>query len=242
MVLFVWVSLFMLFLPSSFLFSVLDIIPDRSPDGYVGDFAQVFSTSEKSSLEQLLTRFHRSSDFELAVVTVSSLEDNSIEEFSVALMEAWGIGKKNKDNGILITLAIQESRIRVEVGYGLEFILTDRKVANIIRSSMIPKFRKGGFAVGIMNGILSISELLSVDVGLKKQPVRKKRKSSPFIGVLFLILLGFLGFRHPFLLLLLLGMGRGGHFSSFDGGGFGGNSFGGFGGGLSGGGGASADW
>src|SRR5690348_9508325 len=95
------------------------------PQGYVSDFAHVLSSDTRQALEAKLSNFERATTNEIAVVTVPSLEGDTEEDYAVRLFKEWGIGKKGKDNGVLILIAPHERRARIEVGYGLEEVLPD---------------------------------------------------------------------------------------------------------------------
>lgn len=227
------------------------------PVGYVNDFAGVMDASSKERLSSLLTKIEKSGAAEIAVVTISSMEElgfADIEEAAVKLFEEWGIGKKGKDNGVLIIASIKERKVRIEVGYGLEGEIPDGAAGEIIRKGIVPYFKKQGFGDGLYNGVLLVAERIKADVGEKGKTLDSKGFTNEDITniiILAFIILGILiaGIRngrrrgHSYRDTGFWGYGSGG----FGGGGFGGSSsdfggFGGFGGGGSGGGGASGDW
>lgn len=105
------------------------------PEGYVNDFANVLTTAQQSELERSIEAYEQKTKNELAVVTVPSTGRDSIESYANALFQEWGIGKKDKDNGVLLLLAIQDRKLRIEVGYGLEGVLTDAASADIIQNA-----------------------------------------------------------------------------------------------------------
>jgi len=144
------------------------------PVGYVNDFAGVMDASSKERLSSLLTRIEKSGAAEIAVVTILSMEKlgfADIEEVAVRLFEEWGIGKKGKDNGILIIASIKERKVRIEVGYGLEGQIPDGAAGEIIRKGIIPYFKKQGFGDGLYNGVLLIAERINVDAGEKGKKI-----------------------------------------------------------------------
>ena len=225
------------------------------PTGYVNDFAGVIEPETKSKLEGLMASFEKSTGNEVAVVTLSSLDGEPVENVAVELFKQWGIGKKGQDNGILFVIAPNEKRMRIEVGYGLEGTINDALAGRILDQAVVPRFREGVMSGGIAAGSLAIvgviskKEELGFDVenaygagAAQLAPVIKEKKSSPLsiVGkIIFFLIMVYLFIRHPWLFLIFLsGMGRGGRVggSGFSGG------FGGFGGGLSGGGGASRGW
>jgi len=224
------------------------------PIGYINDFAGVIDENSKLKMERLAEVIKKTTGAEIAVATVKSIQPYAtIEEFSIDLASRWGIGEKGKDNGILIVLAMNERRVRIEVGYGLEGIIPDGLAGEIIDKSMLPYFRSGNYGIGLLKGVEAIAGIIAkeynVDLSKYDLNVRESRKytrQSRFpIGLLSFIILLFLFGGGRFFLwpLIFLGgfSGRG-----FFGGGFGsggdsgfGGGFSGFGGGGFGGGGAS---
>jgi uncharacterized protein len=221
------------------------------PAGFVNDFANVIQPAAAQRLEALLRALEKKTGVEVAVVTVSSLDERPIEDYAVDLYKEWGIGKKGVDEGALILVAPNEKRVRIEVGYGLEGTLNDAEAGRIIRDGMVPFFKKSDFTRGIIAGAQSVVGVALHEKGFKPtdladagyQPQSyEERKGGP-IPVIFKILLAvifiIIFIRHPWLALFFLAGGRGGRVGG--GGGFSGG-FGGFGGGMSGGGGASGSW
>ena len=115
------------------------------PIGFVNDFAEIFSNGFKSKLEKDLSDFEKETSTEIAVVTIRSLKADSIDNYAVRLFEQWKIGKKDKDNGLLLLIAKNERKIKIEVGYGLEPVVTDGRAGRIIRAEMRPAFKKGNY-------------------------------------------------------------------------------------------------
>jgi uncharacterized protein len=227
-----------------------ELIESLQPQGYVSDYAGVFSGADKRDLEALLSEVERKTDVELAVVALPSMQGGQIEDFAVRLYERWGIGKKGTDEGALLLTAIEDREVRIEVGYGLERLITDARAGRILDQYVIPRFKQGDIASGLIAGARAMAAMVAEDAGVALTggggpPPRPARgESSLLAGVFkFILIVVFVLFfiRHPFLALLLLSGGRGGGGVS-GGGGFGGGGFGGFGGGLSGGGGASRGW
>ncbi len=102
------------------------------PSGYVNDFADALSAEQEARLSEQIRQHAAKTSHELAIVTVPTTADETIEQYAVTLFEAWGIGKEAQDNGVLLLLAIRDRRLRIEVGYGLESVLTDAKSARVI--------------------------------------------------------------------------------------------------------------
>jgi uncharacterized protein len=133
------------------------------PDGYVNDYAAVFTEADEAYLEDFLRTLERDTSTEVAVVTVVSLDGMTIEEYAVRLFEDWGIGKAKEDNGVLLLVAPHERTVRIEVGYGLEGALTDGMAGEIIRTEMVPEFRAGNMRRGIGRGLNRIAQIVRSD-------------------------------------------------------------------------------
>jgi uncharacterized protein len=232
------------------------------PQGYVSDFARVLDVQSRAQLEEYCGRVEQATGVQMAMVTISSLEGEPVEDFTNALFRKWGVGKKGKDEGIMLLLAIKDRRDRIEVGYGLEPILPDGFAGGVLREARL-LLRQGSYgaamfaAAGEMGSRIAAAKGVSLDFSLR--PLRPSGPARPglplpviVIGIILLLLLlrgGGGGFFTGLLLGNLLGRGGGGGgwggggFGGYDsGGGGGGGGFGGFGGGDSGGGGASGGW
>lgn len=223
------------------------------PKAWVNDFANVIAEPEEAKLSQLLTALEQQTGIELAVVTVKSLGGKDIESAAVELFQQWGIGKKGKDNGLLILTAIDDQNGRIEVGYGLESVIPDALAGRVLREIIFPEFKQEKYDEGLWLGANALIQILEKKLdfqlaGVGEQPAvefQSEEGSSPFgwlIKILFLMGLLYMFIRHPWLMLLFMGPGGGFGGGGFRGGMGGGGGFGGFGGGLSGGGGASGRW
>jgi uncharacterized protein len=232
------------------------------PQGYVSDFARVLDPQSRAQLETYCGRVEQATGVQMAMVTIDSLDGEPVEDFTNTLFRKWGVGKKGKDQGIMLLLAIKDRRDRIEVGYGLEPILPDGFAGGVLREAR-PLLRQGAYgaalfaAAGQMGSRIAAAKGVSLDFGLRPfQRTGPARPGLPLsvivIGIILLLLL-MRGGGGGFLTGLLLGnlLGRGGGGGGWGGGGFGGydsgrggggGGFGGFGGGDSGGGGASSDW
>jgi uncharacterized protein len=234
------------------------------PQGYVSDFAHVVDANSKTRIEAYAGEVERSTGAQMALVTIASLEGEPIEDVANTIFRAWGVGQKGKNEGILLLLAVNNRRSRLEVGYGLEPILPDGFDGGILRE-MRPALRSGDYGDAMMAAAQTIGSTIAnaKHVAIQTQLPRRARPqpadSIPWplvIGGVFLIILlmragGPRGYGGGggggFLPGLLLGsmMNRdswGGRGSGGFGGSDSGDGFGGFGGGDSGGGGASSDW
>ncbi len=198
-------------------------------------------------MENLAEELLQKTGTAVVVATVNTVEDNDPDTYANELYASWGIGKKGEDKGVLIFLAVQERKIRIETGYGVEGILPDGLVGSILDQYMVPYLRQNDYGKGLLNGMLAVGQVIAKDAGVTLgdgyQPIPAKQQKRPggmgLFPVLFLFIIFFIMSRRRgsiLPLLILSGMsGRGG---GFGGGGFSGG-FGGFGGGMSGGGGAS---
>lgn len=131
------------------------------PAGFVNDFAGLFQPAERVALEETLSRFAKASGNEIVVATVATLGGDTVENFANELFAKWEIGKKGRDNGALILVARDERKVRIEVGYGLESVLTDATANAIIRTDFAPHFARGDFSGGLNAGVDAIIGVVS---------------------------------------------------------------------------------
>jgi uncharacterized protein len=244
-------------------------IPERPvPLRLVSDFSKILNQQEIDALERKLVAFNDSTSTQIAVVIVPSLDGYEKSDYAQRLAEKWGIGQKGPDNGVLILVKPKTSDSRGEVfiapGYGLEGVLPDIVAAEIIDNEMIPSFREGDYYGGINKAVNTVMSLTSGEFSAMEYSQRRRSKpeeGAP-IGLIIMIVIiviavisGKSGGRNnrnisskglPFWLLMgMMGSGRGSHSGSwggFSGGGSSGGGFGGFGGGSFGGGGAGGSW
>jgi len=119
------------------------------PAGFVNDYAGILKTEEKSALESKLAQFTASSSNQLSIVTIKSLEGDTIENFANKLFADWGIGREKQDNGVLLLVALDDRRMRIETGYGLEGALPDATTNQIITKTLRPAFQSADYYGGI---------------------------------------------------------------------------------------------
>ncbi len=235
--------------------SALDKQKFPQPTGAVNDFAGVIPADSKARMENLSTEILEKTGTSVVVATVTTLDGENPEMYATDLYAAWGIGKKGKDKGVLIFIAVQERKIRIETGYGVEGILPDGLVGSIRDQYLVPYLKTGDYGQGLFEGMLAIGTVIANDAGvtigngdqpIKSQQARLRQQRGSGLGALILLVLIIIfaltpmgRAMLPWLLLSALSGGRGGG-GGF--GGFGGGGFGGFGGGMSGGGGASGDY
>lgn len=149
---------FAAFLLATLLFPVLTFAyaSPGSPKGYVNDFAGVLSTQAKQDLEAELSAFQKETSNEIAVAIVPNMGGDYIENFAVKLFEEWKIGTKDKDNGVLLLLAMEEREMRIEVGYGLEGSLPDSLAQRILDNELRPRLRAGDVDGAVTAGVRAI--------------------------------------------------------------------------------------
>jgi uncharacterized protein len=228
-----------------------------APKGAINDFAGVIDASTEQEMENLAREVWEKTGTAIVVAVMTSIGDNAPDDYANRLYQAWGIGEKGKDKGVLIFLAIKERKVRIETGYGVEGILPDGLVGEILDKYVLPSLKEGQYGKGLANGLAAVASVIAKDAHialsgaaakqahLQERPLQRTSRGI-FSGILLLIaailLLGTRQGREllPFLLIMLMGSGRGGGTSGGSGG-FGGG-FGGFGGGGSGGGGAGRDF
>lgn len=160
--------------------------------GHVNDYAGMLSPASERQLEALLSDFEKKESTQIVLLTVPSLEGDSLEDFSIRVAEAWKIGQKQADNGAILLIAKSDRKIRIEVGYGLEGRLTDLLAGRIIRNVITPRFRAGQFDQGIAAGISAMIDAVrgEFSAGEPPPPSPSKRTGTPLvplIAVLFLI-------------------------------------------------------
>ena len=131
------------------------------PRGAVSDFAGVLDADARARLAALAADLESKTTAELAIVTVDSLAGDTVENTANAIFNAWGVGQKGKDNGVLILLAVGDRKTRIEVGYGLEGTLNDGLCGEIIRAKMIPEFKAGRLAAGLEAGAQSVATIVA---------------------------------------------------------------------------------
>jgi uncharacterized protein len=234
----------------------------------VNDFAHVIDADSAAQIDRRVRALQAATKDVVVVATVDTYAPyGSIEDYAVRLFEQAGIGTRSDDNGVLIVMAVQEKRVRIEVGYGLEQFITDGFAGETIRQAMLPAFREGRFGAGLLAGTTRVIQRIAekrgvtlTDVPPAPQPHRGVARSPLQMLILAIVLIaivnsirrggggsGFTGGRRGRTWSGWHGGvgGFGGGFGGFGGGfggGGGGGGFGGFGGGRSGGGGASGGW
>lgn len=174
----------------------LDVPPLR---GRVNDLAEMLTLGEAQQLEEQLRAFEEQTSHQLVVLTLPRLQDDALEDFSIRVVDAWKIGQKGNDNGVLLLIVRDDRKIRIEVGYGLEGILPDAIANRIIQDVIVPTFREQSFAGGIDAGISALIQTVRgepVTANLPRHSVPPSRQMSTvlllFAGTaLFGVVVGF---------------------------------------------------
>ena len=130
-----------------------------SPTGYVNDFAHVLSDRAKQALESELAEFEKTTSNQIAVAIVPSMGGDYVENYAVKLFEEWGVGGKDRDNGVLLLLSIEERKMRIEVGYGLEGALPDSIAQSILDNEMTPRLKAGDYDGAVTAGVQAILQV-----------------------------------------------------------------------------------
>lgn len=242
------------------------------PTTYVSDFAGVLDPASKQSIEALATDVYTKAHATIVIVTVNSLDGQDIEGWTTDLEEKWKVGPKGSDKGVVLVFAIKDHKDRIEVGYGLEGILNDAKVGDILRS-VKPDLQQSQYSAAIQSATQQVANVIAADAGVtltapqqQQPPVYHYQQTQHHFpwGIIVFIVIFIIILSHGhgggpgggggggsgwlwFLLGSMMGGGggRGGGDGGFGGGGGGSSGGGDFGGGFgggSGGGGASGDW
>ncbi len=151
--------------------------------GRVVDNAEVLKADTRRGLAEQLQAHEQKTTNQVAVLTVPTIHGESVEEYAVRVLEQWKLGGKGKDNGVLVVVVPQDRRMRIEVGYGLEGMLTDAAASRIIRDVMTPRFRRGDYDGGISQGvgaILAHLEGKTAASGAENTPLVQARQSEFF--------------------------------------------------------------
>lgn len=141
-------------------FFALEIPALTSP---VVDNAKIMSEAKRQELEQFLLAFDKNSSAQIAVLTIPSLKDESLEGYSIKVAREWGLGNAEDSKGVLLLIAFNEKKIRIEIGYGVEGDLTDAKCGMIIRNVIAPNFQNGKYSEGIIKGVKAIAKIIAPD-------------------------------------------------------------------------------
>ncbi len=226
--------------------------------GRVVDDANILDAAQRAALTQKLADLEAKSTDQLVVVTLKSLQGTSIEDYGYQLGRQWQIGQKDKNNGVLLIVAPNERKVRIEVGYGLEGTLTDLVSNFIVQNSILPRFRANDYPGGISRGVDDIIQVLTGDAEEWKQRAAKRPEATSDGSAMLLLILFIVVVVVVFIIIansqnpppgqrrrgspwIVIPSGSGSSWSSGSGGGSWGGGFSG-GGGSFGGGGSSGSW
>ena len=153
--------------------------------GYINDYANMMTPSVRSKLTNELREFERTDSTQIVILTISSLDGQPIEDYSIKVAEAWKIGQKGRDNGIILIVASQERKIRIEVGRGLEGKLTDLTAGRIIDLVIKPRFKRSDFNGGFVAGVAAVIDATKGEFKADDAiPPQKKKSFSPLFTIL----------------------------------------------------------
>lgn len=166
-----------------------------SLSAHVNDYAGMLSQQTAGDLERFLTEFERSDSTQVVVLTIPGLEGENLEEFSIKVAEAWKVGWKGIDNGVILLVARDDRAVRIEVGRGLEGRLTDLMSGRIIRNDIIPRFQAGDFDGGIRGGVQAVVQVVRGEYKAEGGRVAEgRRNAAPSVLTLVFFLFIFLIF------------------------------------------------
>jgi uncharacterized protein len=231
-----------------------EALPEK-PKSWVNDYAQVLTTGEQKTLNDMLSGLEQRSSNQIFIAIFNQMPENTyIEDFAVKLYEKWRPGLPDQDNGILMVIFVKDRQIRIEVGYGLEDVITDAQSGMLIRNYIAPEFKKGNY----YQGLIAVLQIMIPAVEGKYKLPRNGDEDKSGKGIsLSTLIIGF------FIFIMIMRMFRGPNSTGYgsrgrgnlagpfmfggfgggrSGGGFSGGGFSGGFGGMSGGGGASGSW
>ncbi len=156
--------------------------------GRVVDEAGILDANTREQLEKLSADLEAKTTDQLVVVTLKSLQGTSIDDYGYQLGRKWQIGQKDKNNGVLLIVAPNERRVRIEVGYGLEPTLTDAISSVITQGSILPRFRAGDFAGGVRRGAEDIAQVLAGDAAEIRERAAQRQQAQGLSAAEFMIM------------------------------------------------------
>ncbi len=256
---------FAFFVAANFLFAQSDfdanalLAPRKGTQTLVNDFAGILTAEQTATLERKLVALDDSTSTQITVVTVPTLNGNEIADFANNLGRAWGVGGKQNNNGVVFLISVNDRKVSIAPGYGLEGSLTDATASNIIQDVVVPNFRGNDYYRGISEGTDAIMQAVRGTYNTPRERSSGGKGGSilPFILIVIVIIIimsrnnrgggsfmsrrGARGFMGP-MIFPTGGWTGGGGGGGWTGGGGSSGGFGGFGGGSFGGGGASGSW
>lgn len=180
------VVVFFLALPSSNLHVSAAYQSPGTPIGYVSDFGNMLGTPTVNALDARLKDFQDKTTIQIAVVTIPTLGDNDIESYATALFREWGVGTKATNNGILLLIARDDKKVKIEVGYGLEGALTDSTTAiKLIQNILVPSFRAGKYDDGVLKVVDAIIQTTQTEYTAAQVTNTSLRITKDELGAIF---------------------------------------------------------
>jgi uncharacterized protein len=156
--------------------------------GYLNDYADLLSKSERQKLESRLVEYEKLTSNEIAILIVESLDGENLEEFSIRVADSWKPGKADKDNGVILLISEEDKKIRLEVGDGLTGRLTDLLSGRVIDGEISPKFKNGDFYEGIDNGVSMIIKVVEGEFTMEDYEHEQKVEAFFLVGLVFAII------------------------------------------------------
>ena len=219
---------------------------------HVNDYAGVLKPQEIQEIDAMLLQHEKQTSNQIIVAVFPTLDDESLEDWTNRLFIHWGVGQKQNNNGVLLAVFMKERKVRIEVGYGLEGVMTDALSSRIIRNEIAPAFRENRYGDGIRNAVIGIQKAIAGEYKGVEEPQTGEPVKIPISTIIFILFVIYMLYRSRNSSQTLGRRRRGGWWwippGGFGGGGggwgggSGGGGWGGGGGGSSGGGGASGSW
>ena len=156
--------------------------------GYVNDYANVISSEDERAIVQIASAVDQQTDAQIAVLTVESMAPYAtIEQFSIAVAEEWGVGQADSDAGLIFVVAVQERQLRMEVGFGLEGAIPDGRAGDLLDTYVVPDLRNNNYGAGLRNGVAAVAPIIAEEFGVTlssvEQPVTRAQQSTgPDLG------------------------------------------------------------
>lgn len=163
-------------------------LPDK-PTTRVNDYAGLLDAATRQALEAELAQFETRTSNQIVVATFPSLEEESLEDYTVRLFDKWNLGQQGRNNGALLVVFLADKKIRIEVGYGLEGVLTDALSSRIIRNEMAPAFLAGNPAQGIIQGVRAIEQATQGEYKGVDRPVARRKEPLGIVPIVLFIII-----------------------------------------------------
>ncbi len=140
-----------------------DLLAKLDPNGLVNDYARVIAPADLLRISNLVAEVRQKTMAAIAVVTVKSMDGGNVDDFTGKLFAKWALGEKGRDNGVMVLASIDDRKIRIEVGYGLEGAINDAKAGRIMDEQMVPAFKEGRYGDGLYNAAAALAALIAIE-------------------------------------------------------------------------------